>query len=103
MIRHEQNRTSEEPTMNRRSAFLSAVALSALGLGCFGVSGAAFADDAPPASAPADQGGPHGRHHNPAWEACRKQADDQKLAQGDARHEFMKNCMKSSNAAPPAS
>ena len=89
--------------MNRRStALLPALTLSALSLGCFG-SAAAFADDAPPASAPTDQGGPHGRHHNPAWEACKKQADDQKLAPGDARHEFMKSCMKSSNAsAPPA-
>lgn len=51
----------------------------------------ALADDNPPPSnAPAG-----GRHDNPAWAACKKQADDQKLQPGDARREFMKSCLKS--------
>jgi hypothetical protein len=82
-----------------RSALLPALALTALA--SYSV---ALADDAPPASAaPGDQS-PGGRHHNPAWAACKKQADDQKLEPGDARREFMKNCMKSAKGdAPPAS
>ena len=36
-----------------------------------------------------------------AWQACKKQADDQNIAAGDARHEFMKSCMKSAKEAPP--
>lgn len=44
------------------------------------------------------------RHHNPAWAACKKQADDRKLERGDARREFMKGCLKSAHdSAPPAS
>jgi Spy/CpxP family protein refolding chaperone len=83
------------------SARLPALALAALG--ALASHSAALADDAPPASAPGDQG-PGGRHHNPAWAACKKQADDQKLQPGDARREFMKNCMKSAKGdAPPAS
>jgi hypothetical protein len=44
---------------------------------------------------------PHGANRQ-QWEACHKQADDQKLARGEARREFMKNCMKGSQpgAAP---
>jgi hypothetical protein len=88
-------------TMNR-STLLPALALAAVGsLASYSI---AMADDAPPASAaPGDQG-PGGRHHNPAWAACKKQADDQKLEPGDARREFMKNCVKSAKGAtPPAS
>jgi hypothetical protein len=33
-------------------------------------------------------------------QACRKQADDQKLPRGDARREFMHNCIKSAQTAP---
>jgi hypothetical protein len=83
-------------------ALLPALTLCALGAGGLAVYAMAAPDDPPPASAPSDQG-QKGRHHNPAWEACKKQADDQKLEPGDARHEFMKNCMKSSNSAPPPS
>jgi hypothetical protein len=88
-----------------RSALLPALALTAFGTLAF--QSMALGDDAPPpaappgSSAPGDQG-PGGRHHNPAWAACKKQADDQKLEQGDARHEFMKSCMKSAKGAPPA-
>jgi hypothetical protein len=80
------------------SVLLRAIALAALAVGTAGV---AFGDDTPPTDNP-----PHGGRHNndPAWAACKKQADDQKLQPGDARHEFMKTCMKSarSSATPPA-
>jgi hypothetical protein len=84
------------------SALLRAVALAALAIGSLGAAGVAFADDTPP---PTDNPAHGGRHNNdPAWAACKKQADDQKLQPGDARHEFMKTCMKSakSSATPPA-
>lgn len=63
-----------------------------------------LADDTPPASTAPDNPGA-GRHHNdPAWQACHKQAEDKGLAPGDARREFMKNCMKAAKPAnPPAS
>jgi hypothetical protein len=84
-------------------ALIPTLALSALAMGSLGVGAAAVADDAPPPnSAPGDDG-PSGRHHNPAWAACKKQADDQKLEPGEARRDFMKNCMKSAkDSAPPA-
>ena len=85
-----------------KGMLLRAVALAGLTIGGIGVAGVAFGDDTPP---PADNP-PHGGRHNndPAWAACKKQADDQKLQPGDARHEFMKTCMKSakSSATPPA-
>lgn len=56
----------------------------------------AFADDPTPAPAPAEHGG---HHRNPAFAGCKKQADDQKMARGDARKEFIKNCMKTAPAA----
>lgn len=52
---------------------------------------AALADDNPPPSNPPAGG----RHSNPAWAACKKQADDQKIQPGDAHRAFMKTCMKS--------
>jgi hypothetical protein len=79
----------------RKTVFLYSVALTALGIAASSV---ALGDDTPPANPT-----PGGRHNNPAWAACKKQADDQKMQAGDARHEFMKNCMKSakdSGAAP---
>ncbi len=82
-----------------KGALLRAVALAALGLCSAGV---AFGDDTPP---PSDNPPPGGRHHHdPAWAACKKQADDQKLEPGDARRDFMKTCLKSakSSATPPA-
>lgn len=90
--------------MNRfahKGVLQRAIALAVLTVGSVGVAGIAFGDDTPPADNPA----PHGDHrHDPAWAACKKQADDQKLAPGDARHEFMKTCLKSAKAsAPPAS
>jgi hypothetical protein len=86
----------------RFAAFLPTVAL-ALGVGgAVGLSAAAYADDPPPPAAPGtDEPGRH-HDHDPAWAACKKQADDQKMERGDARRDFMKNCVKSAHAAPPA-
>jgi hypothetical protein len=72
-----------------------AVAIAALAIG---VAGVALSDEPPPADNPAVHGD---HHHDPAWGACKKQADDQKLQPGDARREFMKACLKSAKAAPP--
>jgi hypothetical protein len=82
----------------RKTVFLRAVALAALTIGAGSI---ALGDDTPPPANPA----PGGRHNNPAWAACKKQADDQKLQPGDARREFMKNCLKSakSSGTAPAS
>jgi len=64
---------------------------------------AALADDTPPPSSAPGSDAPKGHHHDPAWQACKKQADDQNIAAGDARREFMKSCVKSAkDAAPPA-
>jgi psiF repeat len=78
-----------------RTAFLRAVAIAALSMTAGSM---ALGDDTPPPANPA----PGGRHNNPAWAACKKQADDQKLQPGDARHEFMKNCMKSAKGSGTA-
>ena len=86
---------------SRLEALLPALAFTLFSGGTIGLSGVAAADDTPP---PATQPGndASGRHHNPAWAACKKQADDQKLESGDARRDFMKNCLKSAHASPPA-
>jgi hypothetical protein len=80
-----------------KTVFLRGVAIAALTIAAAGV---ALGDDTPPPANPA----PGGRHNNPAWAACKKQADDQKLQPGDARKDFMKNCMKSAkdSGAEPA-
>jgi hypothetical protein len=66
-------------------------------------SAAALADDTPPPGSAPGTEAPKGHHHNAAWQACKKQADDQNIAAGDARREFMKSCLKSAkDAAPPA-
>jgi hypothetical protein len=82
---------------------LAALAFSLSMCGAIGVSSIAAADDAaPPAASPGDDG--QHRHHDPAWAACKKQADDQKLQAGDARRDFMKACLKSAHdSAHPAS
>jgi hypothetical protein len=67
-----------------------------------GFSAAALADEPPPPSTAPPAENAAGRRHNPAFAACKKQAYDQKLAAGDARRDFMKNCMKSAKAAPPS-
>jgi len=79
-----------------KTMFFRRVAIAALTIAAASV---ALGDDTPPPN-PA----PGGRHHNPAWAACKKQADDQKLQPGDARKDFMKNCLKSAkdSDAPPA-
>ena len=81
-----------------KTVFARAVAIAALTIGAGSI---ALGDDPPPPANPVPGGG---RHNNPAWAACRKQADDQKMERGDARHEFMKNCMKAakSSGTPPA-
>jgi hypothetical protein len=87
------------PTMG---ALLSALSLVLFTGATIGFSAVAAADEPPPPStAPSPENGA-GRRHNPAFAACKKQADDQKLAAGDARRDFMKNCMKSAKAAPPS-
>jgi hypothetical protein len=81
-----------------RVALLKIIAVAALALGAAGISGVALGDDTPPSDNPP----PGGRHrHDPAWAACKKQADDQQLEPGTARHEFMKTCMKSAKSSPP--
>lgn len=37
-------------------------------------------------------------HDNPAWQDCRKRADAQKVATGDARQQFMRQCLESKRA-----
>jgi hypothetical protein len=78
-----------------KTVFLRAVAIAALSIAAGGM---ALGDDTPPPANPA----PGGRHNNPAWAACKKQADDQKLQPGDARREFMKTCLKSAKGAGTA-
>jgi len=85
------------------SALLPALSLFLLTGATIGVSAVAIADEPPPPStAPSPDNGA-GRRHNPALAACKKQADDQKLAAGDARRDFVKNCIKSARAASPSS
>jgi hypothetical protein len=61
------------------------------------------ADDPPPSQTP-DAPPSGGRHHNnPAWAACKSQADDKKLERGEARHEFMRQCLESAKNGTPAS
>jgi hypothetical protein len=80
---------------------LSTLVLVLLAGSTIGYSLEARADEPPPPpSAPGGDGGKH--HHNPAYAACKKQADDQKLEQGDARRDFIKNCVKSAPAPTPA-
>jgi hypothetical protein len=78
-----------------KAVFLRAVAIAALTMAAGSI---ALGDDTPPPANPA----PGGRHNNPAWAACKKQADDQKMEPGDARHQFMKNCMKSAKSSGSA-
>jgi hypothetical protein len=86
--------------VKRLAAMIPALAISFLTLGTLGLN-TAVADDAPPASTPPTDA-QNGRHHNPAWAACKKQADDQKIAAGDAHKEFMKNCINSAKSTAPA-
>jgi hypothetical protein len=79
---------------------LSILALALLAGSTIGYGVAAADEPPPPPSAPGSDGGKH--HHNPAYAACKKQADDQKLEPGDARRDFMKNCMKSAPTPAPA-
>ncbi len=87
---------------HRFNAILHAVALAALASGGMTFSATAAADDSPPPATAPGTDGANGRHHNPAWAACKKQADDQKLQPGDARRDFMRNCVKSAPSQAPA-
>jgi hypothetical protein len=87
--------------VKKLAAMIPALAFSSLTLGTLGLNIAA-ADDAPPANSAPPTDAPNGRHHNPAWAVCKKQADDQKIAPGDAHKEFMKNCMNSAKSTAPA-
>jgi hypothetical protein len=65
--------------------------------------GISVADDTPPPSQNPDTPPSQGRHHNnPAWAYCKAQADDKKLERGEARREFMKQCVNSNKDAPAA-
>jgi hypothetical protein len=72
-----------------RFAAIATLAASAL---------AAAEEGTSPPNPPADS--PHSANRQ-QWQVCRKQADDQKLPRGDARREFMRNCIKSAQTAPP--
>ena len=85
------------------SALLPALSLFLLTGATIGVSAVAIADEPPPPSTTPSPDNGAGRRHNPALAACKKQADDQKLAAGDARRDFVKNCIKSARAASPSS
>jgi hypothetical protein len=91
------------PTVISRK--LPALAWATIALAGIGQSVVSYADDAPPPASQPDAA-PGMRHHNPAWAACKQQADDKHLQPGEARHEFMKSCLKSARDAatpPPAS
>ena len=85
---------------SRLSTLLPALAFALVTGGTIGLSGIAAADDTPPATQPENEGS--GRHHDPAWADCKKQADDKKLERGDARKEFMRSCIKAAHGSAPA-
>ena len=87
--------------MKKLTATIPALAIACLALGTLGLNVAA-ADDAPPPNSAPPPDAQTGRHHNPAWAACKKQADDQKIAPGDAHKEFMKKCINSAKSTAPA-
>ena len=83
----------------RFGALLPALGFTLLTGGTIGLSSIAAADD-PPATQPGNEAS--GRHHDPAWAGCKKQADDKKLEPGDARKEFMRSCVKAAHGSTPA-
>jgi hypothetical protein len=87
---------------SRLTMLLPAAAVALWTSGALGLSASAAADDTPPPATAPGNDGSGGRHHDPAWAACKKQADDQKLQPGDARRDFMKSCLKSAHGAAPA-
>jgi hypothetical protein len=87
--------------VKKLAAMIPALVISSLTIGTLGLN-IAVADDAPPPNSAPPTDGPNGRHHNPAWAACKKQADDQKIAPGDAHKEFMKNCINAAKSTAPA-
>jgi hypothetical protein len=89
-----------------KSALPAALGSAALLFG-LGAALPARADDPPqPANPAPPPNGGHDHRNDPAWQACKKQADDQNLERGEARRAFMKNCLKSAQGTsppPPAS
>jgi hypothetical protein len=83
------------------TTLIPALTLSALAMASWSVAAAPGDDTPPPGSAPGADVPRNGPHHNPAWQACNKQADDQNITAKDARREFMRSCMKSAKAPPP--
>jgi len=79
-----------QPLRLHVAALCAALALAAAGI--------AAADPSPatPTPPPSGAGSAPRDVNREQWQACHKQADDQKLARGEARREFMKNCMKAS-------
>ncbi len=74
------------------------LALAALTFGCMLAVASAGADEGATPPNPPNDSPPSGNRQQ--WQECRKQADAQKLPRGDARREFMRNCIKSAKAAP---
>ena len=83
------------------TTLIPALALSALAIASLSVAAAPDDDTPPPSSVPGTDVPRHGPHHDPAWQACNKQADDQNISARDARREFMRSCMKAAKAAAP--
>ncbi|MGO8972468.1 MAG: PsiF family protein [Steroidobacteraceae bacterium] len=75
------------------------LAIALAGWSALGIANVAFADDPTPTTPAPGAEGANGRHHNPAWAACKQKAEGQKLDH-DARHAFMKDCLKSSDKSP---
>jgi hypothetical protein len=78
---------------HRFAAFCAAAAVAALTAGSM---------LATTMAATADQNSSPRNVNREQWAACRKQADDQKLARGEARRNFMRNCMKNAQQPEPS-
>jgi hypothetical protein len=78
---------------HRFAAFCAATAVAALTAGSMLATTTAAA---------ADQSSSPRNVNREQWAVCRKQADDQKLARGEARRNFMRNCMKNAQQSEPS-
>ena len=78
---------------HRFAAFCAAAAVAALTAGSMLATTTAAA---------ADQSSSPRNVNREQWAVCRKQADDQKLARGEARRSFMRNCMKNAQQSEPS-
>jgi hypothetical protein len=86
---------------SRLTTLIPALALSALAMASLSAAAAPGDDTPPPNSAPGADAPRNGPHHDAAWQACNKQADDQNISARDARREFMRSCMKAAKEASP--